>query len=228
MNSDALEEFLPSVPEEELSDRLLAVRSALGAEILGIARCLHAQASHDPALVFRVLQVVRHSGPVESPEIALPLAGYRQLFLRARPLVVNRESKDPLANWLHDRTAHGLIGWPFPGDRIPCVAFLAAVDANWRPGRLRLRVAREGMEALARSLGPPSWLLRSTVAVGEGELEKQSRRLSRKELAHREAELLRRALRRAKGNKSRAARFLHLSRQIFYQKLRIHGILTED
>ncbi len=228
MNSDVLEEFLPSVPEEELSDRLLALRAALGAEILGIARCLHVQASRESELVFRVLQVVNPSGPVESPETALPLAGYRQLFLRARPLAVDRESKDALVKWLRGRAVHGLVGWPFPGDRIPCVAFLAAVDANWRPGGLRLRVAREGMEALARTLGPPSWLLRSTMDTGERELERESREPSPRELASREAELLRRALRRARGNKSRAARSLHLSRQVFYQKLKIHGILNEE
>ncbi len=216
------------MPEEELCDRLSALRAALGAEILGIARCLHAQAPHDPALVFELLQVVDQAGPAEFPETALPLAGYRQLFARARPLSVQRESADPLAEWLRERAAHGLVGWPFPGDRIPCVAFLAAVDADWRPGKLRLRVARQGMEALARSLGPPAWLLRSTVSVEEQKLEKRAGELSRAELVSREAALLRRALRRARGDKSRAARSLHLSRQVFYQKLKIHGILSEE
>lgn len=216
------------MPEEKLSQRLLALRAAVGAELLGIARCLHAGVVNDPALVFRVLQVVSRTGYVENPEMALPLAAYRRLFLQACSLFVSRDSGDPLAEWLRARKAGGLVGWPFPGDRIPCVAFLALVGADWSPGKLRLRVAREGMEALARALGPPIWLLRSTPGPRQEPETKRPHALSRAELAGGEAELLRRALRRARGNKTRAARSLHLSRQVFYQKLKIHGILTEE
>jgi hypothetical protein len=228
MNTQVLDEFLPSMPEEELTERLLALRAALGADFLGIARCLHARVPHDPTLVFRVLQVVSQTGAVENPELALPLAAYRELFLQARSLVVNRDSEDPLSAWLRGRSFDGLVGWPFPGDRMPCVAFLAAASANWVPGELRLRVAREGMEALARSLGPPTWLLRSMAGARQEPLPKRPREHGRPEPAGNEVELLRRALRRARGNKSRAARSLHLSRQVFYQKLKIHGILTEE
>jgi len=229
MNSRALDELLPRLPEEELTDRMLALRDALGARILGIARCLHASPSESARLVFRVLQVVDQNGAAKSKETALPLGGYRRLFLGARSIAIRRDSDAPLARWLRRHGGAGLVGWPFPGDRIPCVAFLACVDEKWRPGELRLRVAREGMEALARCVGPPVWLLRSQVAPRDGpKAQEPARGLSPQEIARREAELIRRALRQARGNKTRAARALHLSRQVFYQKLKLHGILGEE
>jgi DNA-binding NtrC family response regulator len=93
-----------------------------------------------------------------------------------------------------------------------------------------MRVARRGMEALARSLSPPSWWLRSnpsTVPAAQAaelpeRVETPSSLRESKLLVERE--LLQQALRNSRGNKTEAARRLQLSRQGLYRKLRRHGL----
>jgi hypothetical protein len=236
----ALDELLPAIPAQALVRRSTALREALGAQILGIARCHPATLPAGSSPVFRILSVVDRGGSVVEQDTALPLPGFRQLLAQGCPLAVGASSAGQLGEWLRRRGGGKLVGWPLPGDRLPCVAFLAHVGETWQPGALRMRVARRGMEALALSLSPPVWLLRSGFAHEAGAVGADASYVAGGALASRttppldtlkeplQIELIRRALREARGNKSQAARTLHLSRSALYRKLARLRLLEKE
>lgn len=81
------------------------------------------------------------------------------------------------------------------------------------------------MDALARSLAPPTWapLARRQLP---SRLDPEADLISLRDAVRRfECSLIERALRDAEGNKTEAARQLRMSRQGLYRKLRAHGLM---
>ncbi len=149
---------------ELLHTRLQCLRAALGAARLGLARRLALPGpSPQP---FAVLAAVAESGPLWPVEDALPLAGFKLLIDEGRHVELSANGPHALAAWLRAQDAAVLRGWALPNDRLPCVLFLALFVAGREPGEGRLRVAEQGMEALARALAPPQWLLLPHPAQG--------------------------------------------------------------
>lgn len=144
-----------------LASRLSSLCRAMGAWRLAVARRLAlSDARSEP---FAVLAAVEGDDPRDPPETALPLAGYRQLIDGGRGLRARVADSTPLGRWLRIHVGSELRGWALPNDRLPCVYFLAAFRADRVPGEGRLRVAEQGMEALARALTPPQWLMGARV-----------------------------------------------------------------
>jgi len=218
----------------------------VGLRRLGLARRLLDPSRLDTDARFELLATVQASpGPGGPMESCLPLAGYRRVFDEGKGYRIDFRQQGPLGRWLRRQGGGLLVAWALPGDRLPWVAAVAWAPEGWDPGPLRLRVAQEGMEALARSLCPPLWWSQRGAAPpspgrsgpkawnrepeGEGSFpsgadgfptEGVSLDRAREQL---EATLIRRALRQTRGNKSGAARLLGLSRQGLYRKIqRLH------
>jgi len=235
--------LFPELSSQELQLRLRSLAGAIGAQLLGLSRRQVDPALPEKELRFRVLAVApTEAKPGFAVEQLLPLEAYHRLFVQGRGYRVGTSDTGPLGRWLREHGGGQLVGWALPGDRLACVACVAWVRQNWDPGPIRLRVARQGLESLARSLSPPSWLLHSqcvpaataealpreswrtaeaTEQVDTARTSSRGKELSleqaRDEL---EATLIRQALRLARGNKSDAARRLRVSRQSLYRKLR--------
>ncbi len=155
--------LLPAVSPDLLQLRLHALLQALGLRRLGLARRLKAPDGPSTDPCFEILAAVgRPRLAPGSIERALPPSGYHRLFCRGGGFRVDSLEQDALGSWLRHREGGVLAGWALPGDRLPWVALVGWGRAGWDPGPVRWKVARSGMEALARSLCPPDWWLPPT------------------------------------------------------------------
>lgn len=248
--TSSIASLFPKISSEELQLRLRSLSGALGARVFGLARRLVDPAVEDSEPCFEVLAVAGSgSRPQLSPERSFPLEAFYRLFVQGHGYRVEAGSEGPLGRWLSREGGGRLVGWALPGDRLACVACVAWVAEDWDPGPIRLRVAQQGMESLARILSPPAWLLHSQqrpadsvrplareswrTAEAAEHLQPSPGSLPSRELFleqardELEATLIRQALRLARGNKSDAARRLRLSRQSLYRKLRRYGLEPE-
>lgn len=238
--------LLPQPDAEVLNARLASLRGALGADRVGVARRLTLVSPPDDPPAFEVLAAVGEVEPFPVPERATPMAAYQQLLEHGRALEQGVDGEGSIARWLRAHAARRLLGWPLPSDRLPCVFLVAVYRSDRDPGAQRLRVAREGMEALARALAPPAWLPLSSARSANGahvlarrdpnranfprppsdEVEALDRLLPLEEaVVLVEKLMIRRALQCSEGNKAAAARTLRMSRQSLYKKLKRYGLL---
>jgi hypothetical protein len=237
--------LLPEISRPLLQARLESLRQSLGAHRLGLGRRL---LPHGTGPVpFQVLGAVQREGASAPAERAFPPAAYLRLLGQGHPFRVDGEDQGALGAWLRRHGGGELRGWAEPGDRLPCILFVAWVPRGWEPGPLRWRVIRAGMEVMARRLAPPSWLLGGagdgpaatpehdgahcwqpaaggSLPAEAGEDLGEPLPPLEEALVHLEVQLLRQALRRCRGNKADAARALHLSRQSLYRRMRRHGL----
>jgi hypothetical protein len=223
-----LSAVLPQLPPEILEAKVQALRAALGAQQLSVARRLLPPTPDEAHPPFEILITVGSATGVEAEPP--PPQAFDRVLAEGCSFHLQGSAGGALSTWLSQQGGGALCGWALPRDRWPSIALLARVPHAWDPGPVRMRVARRGMEALARSLSPPSWWLRSnpsTVPAAQAaelpeRVETPSSLRESKLLVERE--LLQQALRNSRGNKTEAARRLQLSRQGLYRKLRRHGL----
>lgn len=226
---------LPQPDPDELDRRLDAVRLALGADRLAVARRLTGGEGSGSA--FEILAQSAPGGRVDPVEKDVPFTFVAGLLRDGRPQEWTRHAVDPgRRRALVTQGMTWLGGWPLPSDRWPCVVFVAWCRRRRDPGTVRRRVAEAGMEALARALVPPPWLAYAPMRPVAGDPAEAETAPPADEatgddslaaaMARIERDLIVKALQAAEGNKTVAARSLRLSRQGLYRKLRRHGLLA--
>lgn len=138
------------------------------------------------------------------------------------------EAEDPLHGpWLRSQRFSSLRVLLGPANRAPSVFFLCFAQRPSRPEPADERLALATIESLCERLAPPEWLpLAAAPSERSGGVPASAPlRPMRHAVEEVERILLRRALLVAEGNKSLAARSLHMTRSALYRKLRRYGLL---